>query len=126
MLVYVLAALLLLLAVNAVHAETWLLWAKTQLFGLDSAGKKTRIDWFSNPAAETNEKSSFSSKALCEAQRNSLIQKFRDVQGKIEMPDDKRIVKIKVEGEIISMVTEFGDGKGNSYQYIELLCRNDL
>ena len=121
----VLAAGLLLLFVNSVHAETWTLWAKTQLFGFDSGGKKTRIDWFSNPAAETKESSSFTNKANCEAQRKSILQKFRDVQGKIEMPD-KRTVTINVDGEIISMITEFRDGKGNSHQNIELLCRNDL
>jgi hypothetical protein len=122
----VLATVLLLVFVNSVHAETWTLWAKTQLFGFDSGGKKTRIDWFSNPAAETKESSSFSNQANCEAQRKSILQKFRDVQGKIEMPDDKRTVTIKVDGEIISMITEFHDGKGNSHQNIELLCRNDV
>ena len=71
MLVHLSTALLLLVAVDSVHAETWMLWAKTQLFGLDSAGKKTRIDWFSNPAAETKERISFNTKALCEAQRTS-------------------------------------------------------
>jgi hypothetical protein len=121
-----LATVLLLVFVNSVHAETWTLWAKTQLFGFDSGGKKTRIDWFSNPAAETKESSSFSNQANCEAQRKSILQKFRDVQGKIEMPDDKRTVTIKVDGEIISMITEFHDGKGNSHQNIELLCRNDV
>lgn len=125
-LLWVLATVLLLVFVNSVHAETWTLWAKTQLFGFDSGGKKTRIDWFSNPAAETKESSSFSNQANCEAQRKSILQKFRDVQGKIEMPDGKRTMTIKVDGEIISMITEFHDGKGNSHQNIELLCRNDV
>ena len=122
----VLATVLLLVFVNSVHAETWTLWAKTQLFGFDSGGKKTRIDWFSNPAAETKESSSFSNQANCEAQRKSILQKFRDVQGKIEMPDGKRTMIIKVDGEIISMITEFHDGSGNSHQNIELVCRNDV
>jgi hypothetical protein len=122
----VLATVSLLVFVNSVHAETWTLWAKTQLFGFDSGGKKTWIDWFSNPAAETKESSSFSNQANCETQRKSILQKFRDVQGKIEMPDDNRTVTIKVDGEIISMITEFHDGKGNSHQNIELLCRNDV
>ena len=121
-----LTALLLVLFVNTLGAETWTLLAKTQMFGLDSAGGKTRNDWFLNPAGKTKQSSSFNNKAMCEAQRNSLIQKFRDVQGKIEMPDDKRTVTIKVENEIITMITEFRDGKGNSHQNIELLCRNDF
>jgi len=118
-------ALLLVLFVNSLGAETWTLWAKTEMFSLDGAGNKSRIDSFWRPAGKTRESSSFNNKAMCEAERDSLIQEFRAAQGKKEMPDDNRTVTIKVEGETISMITEFRAGKGNSHQNIELICRND-
>jgi len=117
--------LLLVLFVNSLGAETWTLWAKTEMFSLDGAGNKSRIDSFWRPAGKTRESSSFSNKAMCEAERDSLIQKFRAAQGKKEMPDDNRTVTIKVEGERISMITEFRVGNGNSHQNIERICRDD-
>jgi len=117
--------LLLVLFVNSLGAETWTLWAKTEMFSLDGAGNKSRIDSFWRPAGKTRESSSFSNKAMCEAESDSLIQKFRAAQGKKEMPDDNRTVTIKVEGERISMITEFRVGNGNSHQNIELICRDD-
>ena len=104
--------LLLVLFVNSLGAETWTLWAKTEMFSLDGAGNKSRIDSFWRPAGKTRESSSFSNKAMCEAERDSLIQEFRAAQGKKEMPDDNRTVTIKVEGERISMITEFRVGNG--------------
>jgi hypothetical protein len=110
--------LLLVLFVNSLGAETWTLWAKTEMFSLDGAGNQSRIDSFWRPAGKTRESSSFSNKAMCEAEKDSLIQKFRAAQGKKEMPDDNRTVTIKVEGERISMITEFRVGNGNSHQNI--------
>jgi hypothetical protein len=49
---------LLVLFVSSLGAETWTLWAKIELFGLDSAGNKI-ASTFWDRAGETKDDSSF-------------------------------------------------------------------
>jgi hypothetical protein len=106
-----------------IAADSWTLWMKTEMFTLDSAEKKTPLDTFWNPAGKSKESSSFSTKAQCESQRKSTIEKFRALQGTKDVADGKRI--IRVQGEMIFLIAQHKDGKGDSEQHIELLCRND-
>jgi len=85
--------------------------------------KKTLVNTFWEHAGKTKESSSFGTKPQCESSRNSTIGKLRAIQGVTDMPDKK--ITIRVQGEIITLITQYNDGKGDSEQNIELLCRNE-
>jgi hypothetical protein len=123
--VYLLLILFIFFAKSgtSIAADSWTLWQKTDLLILETSDKKALVDTYWDIAGKTKESSSFSSKALCESARHSTIAKFRATQGEKTLPDKK--ITLRVRGEIVSLISQYNDGKGNSEQNIELSCRNE-
>ena len=124
--VYLTLGFMLLVSIKTAIAasDSWTLWMKTEMSTLDGEGGKTPVDTYWNPAGKTKESSIFGTKAQCESARSATITKFRTIEGMRDVAEGKRTT-IKVQGETIILVAQYKDGKRDSEQKIELLCRNE-
>lgn len=93
---------------------------RTDIYVIPRAQEDTPLGPYWNPAGRSKESSTFDSSARCESAKQTTLAQFRSRQGTYEKAEGKTI--IKVEGEIIVMIAQFKDGKGNSEQKIQLFC----
>jgi hypothetical protein len=90
------------------------------MYSIPRAQQDTPLGPYWEPAGRSKASSTFDSKVRCESAKQTTLAQFRSRQGTYEKAEGKTI--IKVEGEIIGMIAQFKDGKGDSEQEIQLFC----
>ena len=93
---------------------------RTDIYEFPRAQEDTPLGPYWDPAGRSKASSTFDSKVGCESAKQTTLARFRSRQGTYEKAESK--TTIKVDGDIIIMISQFKDGKGNSEQKIQLFC----
>jgi len=101
-------------------ALAWTLWMRADLYSLPRTEEDTPLGSYWNPVTRSKESSTFDSRESCESAKQTTLSGLRSRQGTYDQGEGTKTT-IKVDGDIIVMISQFKEGKG-SEQKIQLFC----
>jgi len=94
---------------------------RTDLYVLPRTQEDTPLGSYWNPVTRSKESSTFDSIESCESAKQTTLSGLRSRQGTYDQGEGKKTT-IMVDGDIIVMISQFTNGKGDSEQKIQLFC----